>query len=675
MSKSKKLIAILLILTLAISIAASLYFVSQNYSVVQNNYKEAIVQARTEMWQTINSGGDGSGSIAILDNGQIVYSEGFGMADRENSIPVDSNTLFNIGSISKTYCAAAVMLLVDDGKVKLADPVTKYLPDFVMADPRYKDITVRMLLNHASGLPGTAWSNTLGYETNPTIYQDLLSALSVAHLKATPGEMAPYTNDGFTLAEMVVARVSGESYMDFLSQRIFNPLSLDHTGLSVGEQSNKTIAYYYSPNSGIKDPPQVLSLLGAGGLSSTAEDLVRFADSFSRSGKHILSQSSIDEIMKPQPSAFAIRAMNETGINPEFQYGLGLDFAGLPSYNQIGINVIGKGGDVEDYHGMLISAPEQRLSVAVLVAGRTNGAEKIAFDALNAVLQQKGLMQKEDVPVSNPSIENIPSQYASFVGYYAPNYRVSFNFDVNVCVVETLGTSGVWTTAFAAPYRDNYFYIGETQFYFISVDAQDYLLVSYFSNSAYFVYGQRLKEVDNPLSLRIDMNGTQWLRRNVQPYEATTTLAPPYVVVSTTIDGLPGYVAFNKIKEVDSPDHAGMPSGAVRDQTELTLIDKDGQVWAQAYDVLYSPVSVAKPLQNGVNTATIGSSGYNEWFKVSQDAVLSFQVSAKDKVTVFSPDGSPVYDSALFKGDVFVPQGSFVEMAGNPGDTFIVTAK
>ena len=117
-------------------------------------YDDAIHTARREIWKTLSSGKASSARIAFMDNGKIVYSEGFGMRDRENALPVEKNTQFNIGSISKIFTAAAILLLVDDGRVELDQPVTKYLPSFTAQDERYKDITVRMLLNHTSGFPG-----------------------------------------------------------------------------------------------------------------------------------------------------------------------------------------------------------------------------------------------------------------------------------------------------------------------------------------------------------------------------------------------------------------------------------------------------------------------------------------------------------------------------------------
>ena len=109
------------------------------------------------------------------------------------------------------YVAAAIMLLVDDGKVSLDKPVTEYLPEFKMADDRYKKITMRMLLNHSSGIPGTEGANSFGFKYDNNVKQETINTLARAHLKHDPGAMQVYCNDGFTLAEIIVERVSGRS--------------------------------------------------------------------------------------------------------------------------------------------------------------------------------------------------------------------------------------------------------------------------------------------------------------------------------------------------------------------------------------------------------------------------------------------------------------------------------
>lgn len=673
MSKTNNVVYFSVVMLL-VALVASTAFLIPTSNRSQDDYTEAIVQARIAIWKDINTGGASSGAIAIMDGGRIVYSEGFGMANRENSTPVNSNTVYNIGSISKAFCAVAVMKLADDGKIKLDDPVVKYLPEFTMADPRYQNIMVRMLLNHQSGLPGTVSANADCYQYNPNFYQEALAAFANAHLRSNPGEFAPYTNDGFTLAEMLVAKVSGQNYSEYLRQEIYQPLGLSHTGVS-GDLEGKVRAEFYRLDNGQSTPAEVLSVLGAGGLSSTAVDLVRFADSFSVGGKQILSQSSIDEMTKAQPSAFAAEAMREAGINPEMSFGLGLDLVDVPYYSSRGVHVIGKGGDTSDYHSMLLSAPDQRISVAVTETGHECNAAKIAIKTLNTVLQLKGVIQKDTVPevTPPPSTEPIPASYSAFEGYYAGRYKVSFDFQSNACVVTILGNDGS-SSDLLLSYRDGNFYLGDgSELCFITVNGHNYLLIKIWENMVYMGFMEQVPAVANPQSLAIDVNGVVWLRRNVAPYEGLT--GPSHVSVSGVISDLPGYVMFSGLKQVESPTYAGMPAQSVRDQTELNLINRDGEVWAQVYDALYCQSTLAAPISKGSSAVAIGADGYSQWGVLVEDSVLSFQKPAGDHVWVFSAAGGLIYDSATSSSAVYAPAGSYVEFAGYNGDVLGVTAK
>jgi CubicO group peptidase (beta-lactamase class C family) len=669
----RRVLHVLLVLMLVLSVVS--LSGCQDSGAGQGTYKKAIEVARTEIWKDINAGKASSASVAILDNGKVVYSEGFGMADREKSTPVDTITLFNMGSVSKVFSAAAVMCLVDDGKVELDAPVIKYLPDFKMADPRYKDITVRMLLNHASGVPGTAYANNLGYAFNDTVYEDTLAYLAQSNLKAMPGDAAPYCNDGFTLAEMLVAKVSGQKYIDFLSERVFTPLSLNRAGLTVGKRTGESIATYYQPDTAQRVPPEVISLVGAGGLSSNAEDLVIFADSFSDGGKKVLSDKSTAEMIKAQPSAFAKAAVKETGINPEGDYGLGFDFVEIPNYKEKGLKVIGKAGATYEFSSFMLSVPDKRISVAVMAAGVCD-VTSISLDILNSVLEAKGILKKEETPVkAPPSPQAMPPEYADFAGYYAGSdslFKISFDFNQNIATLATIvGDKEVPTYTFT--YHDGYLsFENGPKFILLSKEGKRYLLVSI--NDSNSVFGEKVPVIDEPKALRTDLNGTTWLRRNVKPFDAMSH-NNTHLITSTTLTELPGYINFYGLKRIDSPDFAGMVSEAIRDEKELTLLDRNGQTWVQISEILYSPVDTAVPLGAGDKKVTIGKEGYNEWFKTGQDLVLGVTKPSGARVIVFSPGASVVYDSVIDKGDVFVPAGSFVELAGKPGDVLKVGAK
>lgn len=637
----------------------------------QNPYERAIVAARSEIWKAINSGKCGSATAAIMAEGKLVYAEGFAMANREKSIPVDRATLFNMGSIGKVYVATAIMLLVDDGKVSLDKPVTDYLPEFKMADERYKEITVRMTLNHTSGLPGTEGSNSFGFTYDDRVKAETIATLARAHLKHAPGAMAVYCNDGFTLAEMIVERVSGRKYLDFLNKRVFKPLGLKNTGIGVGAVKGKPIALYYDPKTGKMHPPETLSVLGAGGLSSTAEELCRFADAFSAKGR-LLQKASLAEMKKAQPSSFRGNLKN-----PEISFGLGWDMTGLPRYDAAGLQILGKSGGTGNYSSMVFAVPDKRISVAVIAAGKESGAMTIALDMLDAVLVEKKLVPRQEKPLSVPPIaQKLPPDHASFGGYYAGGAKLAqvvFDADKNsVSLYALKGQEKV--PALTLVYNNGYYHDAEgNRYYFTETGGEGYFMSSVATVGLDMIGMQRVKPLEKPQSLRIDMDGRVWLRRNVRPSESIMAV-DSHFEKSLLYKDLPGYVVFQGVKRIESPEFAGMPFDAMRDQTELTLFEKNGATWAWISDLLYSPAENAAALKAGENSMRIGSEGYNEWLRAGEDMVVSFVRPERGRIIVFSSDDTATYDSALDTGDAYAAQGSYIECAGFAGDAFTVKA-
>ena len=629
--------------------------------------------ARSEVWKNITAGRADSATVAVMDNGAIVYAEGFGMADRLNSLPVDPHTLFNMGSISKVYVATAIMLLVDDGKVGIDAPVTTYLPEFTMQDERYKDITVRMLLNHSSGLPGTVGPNSFGYQYHRDIYRDVLDILAQSHLKHRPGEFAPYCNDGFTLAEMVVVKVSGTNYIDFLRQRIFTPLSLKYTGIGVAErpEKNLSVARHYT-EAGQALPLEALSLLGSGGLSTTAEDLCHFADSFSPAGPHILSPGSLAEMQKVQNSEFAGKLR---GPNPGF--GLGWDFAEIPGLKAKGINTLGKNGGTGQYSSMLFTVPDKRISVAVIFAGPKADATMCGYGLLKAYLDGKGLMTITPDPVTAPvKGESFPPDLAVYEGYYLYNgmlAQAKLNPATNsVTVNYTDGSEEV--KAFSAVYNDGYFWAPAGKYYFTTVDGRQYLAMHRDEFNMDSVGGERVGSLTVPQELTVNVDGRLWLRRNAKAYEEWQNMYP-YVMPTQQISTLPGYIDFGGIKKITGPTTASYAASNMRDLTEIRLFEQDGGQWVWLSGFLYSWAEAAKTYSGTVTSLAIGKRGYNEWLKLDQDAVLNFTKPVNGRILVFDPVGNPIYDSVVDSGDIFVAAGSFVAVAGEPNDTFMVKAR
>lgn len=212
------------------------------------------------------SHGATSVQYALIDNGKLILSGQAGKNDMEGEQPLTKDTLYGIGSVSKMYATAAVMKLVDEGKVDLDAPVVNYVPDFKMKDERYKRITPRMLLNHSSGLQGSTLSNAFLFNDNDTYAHDtLLQQLSNQSLKADPGSFSVYCNDGFTLAEILVERVSGMSFTEFLHQRLTEPLKMNHTKTPQDKWRDEKRAGLYFPAYQGQLPIEAVNVIGTGG--------------------------------------------------------------------------------------------------------------------------------------------------------------------------------------------------------------------------------------------------------------------------------------------------------------------------------------------------------------------------------------------------------------------------
>ena len=154
-------------------------------------------------------------AMMIVTAGGSVHAE-------SKSAPQETKAAVScVGSVSKTYVSAAIMQLSDQGKLDIDQPITEYLPEFRMKDPRYKDITVRMLMDHTSGIMGTtAGDFMLLNDRDMNSHDTLLKEMRTQRLKTFPGDFSAYCNDGFTLLELIVEAVSGESYTDYVQHHI-----------------------------------------------------------------------------------------------------------------------------------------------------------------------------------------------------------------------------------------------------------------------------------------------------------------------------------------------------------------------------------------------------------------------------------------------------------------------
>ena len=632
----------------------------------------AISNARESAWKAISSGQGSGVSVAIMERGEFVLSDAMGVADRAQNRLVDRKTRFNIGSVSKMFAAVAILLLVDEGKVTLDAPVVRYLPEFTMMDARFSDITLRMLLNHSSGLPGSTFF--FGFEPDSSMHRLLLDTLKRSRLKHTPGAMSMYCNDGFTLAEMVVEQVTGRKFVAFLDDRLFAPLGMNNTSTSLGESGGANVAEYYEATSGKKYPREVVPVYATGGFSSTAEDLCRFGDSLMAGGRNLLSPASLQELYRWQPAPFtsALREGKWYG-QVGWDYSTHIGSVGGDGTGSTGIQVFAKGGNSGFYSANLQILPGEKMVIAMITSGKASG-DKLTEPILAGVLTDRrpGLPARS---LAQPRVpQAIPAALDRYVGHYAfetGTMKIAIDGQRRKLIITPLGGAALPEELI---YNDGYFFVptGERRVYFGSRDGIDFLVKNEGGlTDSDDVTLQKLEPVLNPQRLQPELRDGFWFIRNAPA--AVEVFDFDLIQPLRTYEELPGYVDFRSVRRIGRPDFAAMAATALRDQSDLEFIEGKGGDLLRTGHLLWSPARTVGRLPTAPSNITIGADGFNEWRAVDAGGVLNFKLPAKGRVTVVTQVAT-LYDSIVDSGAVHAPAGSYVFFAGAAGDIFQVTA-
>ena len=336
-------------------------------------------------------------ALAVVRDGKIIYKRGYGMADLEHDVPLTPQSVLYIGSTSKQFAAASVALLAGQGKLSLDDNVRKYVPEL----PDYQPpVTLRHLVHHTSGVrDGWALLSLAGRDADEVLNLDDIVALAARQksLNFKPGEEHLYSNTGYWLLAVVVARASGKSLREFADAEIFKPLGMahtifndDHTRLIRGR------AYGYAPAraGGFRLANVNNDLVGAGGLWTTVEDLALWDANFytAKVGGPALVQQLL------MPGALS------NGEKLTYAFGLNLsDFRGLKFF--------GHGGALAGYRAELVRFPEQKFSVACLC--NSANADPTTYALQTAEVYLGDLMKPRDARPATPATS--PQQIAGEV--------------------------------------------------------------------------------------------------------------------------------------------------------------------------------------------------------------------------------------------------------------------
>ncbi len=236
-------------------------------------------------------------SIAVLRDGKVVRESGYGFADLESQTPATKDSVYEIGSISKQFAAEAVMLLVEDGKINLDDPITKYLP--ANAPEIWQKITTRNLLNHTSGLKDWTEIKEFSYrrEYSAEEFVDLVKGFPIGF---QPGDNWLYSNTNLPLIGIIVEKASGRTFEEFVTERIIKPLNFPTIRFKHQEDvvANRASGYVLR-NDVLKngEPFRPKVIAASGGILATATDLARWWEAVMKG--RVVKPASLDQMLTP----------------------------------------------------------------------------------------------------------------------------------------------------------------------------------------------------------------------------------------------------------------------------------------------------------------------------------------------------------------------------------------
>jgi CubicO group peptidase (beta-lactamase class C family) len=297
-------------------------------------------------------------AVGVAYHGEVVLRSGYGMADLERNTPITADTVFESGSVAKQFTAAALLLLAQQGKISLDDPLRKYLPEI----PDYgTPLTIRHVLSHVSGLREwrlVATFSGIGEGSYVLSNQDVLRmAAKQRAVNFTPGTAYSYTNTGFNIATILIERVlgNGKTFQDFTREAIFEPLHMTHTRWRDDFRAvvpNRALAYGPARGGGWVQETPIENIIGAGGMLSTVGDWLLWNENFTH------ARVGGPELVKLQQTPATL------SDGKTITYAKGLMVTTVD-----GVREVSHSGSTGGYRTWLGRYPDQAVSVAVMCNG------------------------------------------------------------------------------------------------------------------------------------------------------------------------------------------------------------------------------------------------------------------------------------------------------------------
>jgi CubicO group peptidase (beta-lactamase class C family) len=333
-------------------------------------------------------------AVLVMKDGETLLRKGYGLADVEQGIEIEPDMVFRIGSVTKQFTAAAILLLEEAGKLSVQDDLRKHLPDY---PTRGRVITIEHLLTHTSGIRSYTDMPSFGENIRKDLAVDEVIALFKDEpLAFEPGEKYAYNNSGYFLLGAIIEKASGKSYEAFLQEKIFEPLLMSQTHYgSATRIIPKRAQGYEVVNEGFQNAEYLSMTIpyAAGSLLSTVDDLAKWDRALRKPG--FLSRESLEKWWKP------FHLTNGESIH--YGYGWGIsDYQGHP--------VVSHGGGINGFTCHFLRMPEDRIVVAVLTNRadeKTNPglvARKLAAAALGKPVVEKSIALSPEALSKRPGL-------------------------------------------------------------------------------------------------------------------------------------------------------------------------------------------------------------------------------------------------------------------------------
>ena len=356
-------------------------------------------------------------AAGVVQDGELVYVRGFGQANIQEDLPVTADTVFRIGSISKTFTAIGVMQLYEQGRFDLDDPVNQHLKSYQVKhrDPGAPPVTIRHMLTHTSGIGET--------RNLPGLIQTLLGKLEIALEADDPipdlgeyykGELQPevfpeqkwaYANHAFATLGQLIEDVSGQPLDEYMIEHVFEPLGMFKTDFMLSERVKEGLAKGYAFKKGkfIELPYKKVLVSAAGSVFSSVNEMAAYMAALMKGGENpsgrILKEETLRQMWK-----------NQLRCDPAV-FGFGLSWF-LPAYEDV--LVINHDGGWPGFVSSMFVAPDEKLGVIIFTNTASRAPNLIASDIMHRLLGQKNPLDKLPLPAV---LENV-HEYSRLCGYY-----------------------------------------------------------------------------------------------------------------------------------------------------------------------------------------------------------------------------------------------------------------